>query len=122
MQNNERGYVKIKARRNIMKQIKAIIRPLNLEKVKNALQEMGVNEIWAEEIMVSQRERNGLKKGAALFYRGAELVVDFMTKIKVEIIVADGLVNKVVATINKVAKTDQKEDCRICILPIIEAL
>lgn len=105
-----------------MKLIKAMIRPINLKEVKTALQGMGIKEICAEEILVSQRESNGLKQGEALFYRGAELVTDFMTKMKVEIIVADGLVDMVVATIRKIARTDQKEDCRIYILPLIEAL
>jgi nitrogen regulatory protein PII len=105
-----------------MKMIKALIKPLNLNDVKTALQEMGIDEIWTEEILVSQRESNGLKKGETVLYRGAELVTDFMTKMKVEIIVADGLVDMVVATIRKIARTDQKGDCRIYILPLIEAL
>jgi nitrogen regulatory protein PII len=104
-----------------MKMIKALIRPLNLNEVKTALQGMGIEEIWTEEILVSQRESNGPKKGEALFYRGAELVTDFMAKMKIEIIVADGLVDMVVATIRKIARMDQKGDCRIFILPLIEA-
>jgi len=103
-----------------MKLIEAVIRPLNLEEVETALKEMGVEEIGVEEIMVSRLASNGIKKGEALLYRGAEYVEDFMTKLKVEIIVADGLVDMVVETIRKIARTDQKGDCRIFILPLIE--
>ena len=103
-----------------MKLIEAVIRPLNLEEVETALKEMGVEEIGVEEIMVSRLASNGLTKGEALFYRGAEYVEDFMTKMKVEFIVADGLVDMVVETIRKIARTDQKGDCRIFVLPLIE--
>ena len=105
-----------------MKLIEAVIRPLNLEDVETALKEMGVEEIGVEEIMVSRLASNSFKKGEALFYRGAEYVEDFKTKMKVEIIVADGLVDKVVETIREIARTDRKEDCRIFVLPLIEAL
>jgi len=83
---------------------------------------MGIDEIMVEETMVSQRVNNGFKKGETLLYRGAEYVADFMTKMDVEIIVADGLVDNVVATIRKIVRMDQKGDCKICILPLIEAL
>ena len=107
-----------KAKRSVMKLIEAMIRPLRLAEVKTALQEIGIEEIGVEEIMVSQL----VSKGEALSYRGAEYVPDFMTKMKVEIIAADGLVDKVVETIRKIAWTDRKGDCRIFILPLIEAL
>lgn len=105
-----------------MKLIEAMIRPFNLEEVKTALQEMGIDEIGVEEIMVSQLVSNGFKKGKELFYRGAEYAPDFMTKMKVEIIAADGLVDKIVETIRKIAGTERKGDCRIYILPVIQAL
>ena len=105
-----------------MKLIEAVIRPLNLEQVETALKEMGIEEIGVEEIMVSRLASNGLTKGEALFYRGVEYVANVTTKMKVEIIVVDGLVDKVVATIRKIAGTDRKEDCRIFVLPLIEAL
>jgi len=105
-----------------MKLIEAVIRPLNLEEVETALKDMGVEEIGVEEIMVSRLASDSFKKGEALFYRGAEYVADFMTKMDVEIIVADGLVDNVVATIRKIVRMDQKGDCKICILPLIEAL
>ncbi len=105
-----------------MKLVKAIIRPLSWEKVNTALQEMGIDDMWVDERTVGQVVSNGFKKGEALLYRGAEYVVDFMTKTEVEIIVADGFVDKVVDTIRKIAGTSRKEDCRICILPLIEAI
>ena len=104
-----------------MKLIEAVIRPLNLEEVETALKQMGVEEIGVEEIMVRQLESNNFKKGEASYYRGAEYEPDFMTKMKVEIIAADGLVDKVVETIRKIARTDLKGDCRIYILPLVEA-
>jgi nitrogen regulatory protein P-II 1 len=105
-----------------MKLIEAVIRPLNLEEVETALKDMGVEEIGAEEIMVSQPVSNGSKTKGASFYRGVEYVANVMTKMKVEIIVADGLVDKVVETIRQIARTDRKEDCRIFIHPVVEAL
>ena len=105
-----------------MKLIEAMIRPLNLEEVEIALQDMGIEEIGIEEIMVSQSVSNGLKKGKALLYRGAEYIPDFIARMKVEIIAADGLVDKIVETIRKIAGTERKGDCRIFILPIIKAL
>ena len=105
-----------------MKLVVAMIMPLNLKEVKAAFQEMGIDELWVDEAKVSQLVRNGFKKKEALFYRGTEYVADFVTKMKVEIIVADGLVDKVVETIRKIVGTDRKGDCRICILPLIEAL
>lgn len=104
-----------------MKLIEAMIRPLKLEGVKTALQELGIDEIGVEEIMVSHLLRNGVSKGAESYYRGAEYVPDFMTKMKVEIIAADGLVEKIIETIRTIAGTERKGDCRIFILPLIEA-
>ena len=77
--------------------------------------------MWVDERTVGQVVSNGFKKGETLLYRGAEYVADFMTKTEVEIIVADGFVDKVVEAIRKIAKMSKREDCRICILPLIEA-
>lgn len=101
-----------------MKLIEAVIKPLKMDEVKDALQQLGVEEIGIEEIMVSQ----SFKKKEALFYRGAEYMADFIEKIKVEIIAADDLVEKVIETIIKIADSGQKKDCRIYVLPLIEAL
>ena len=105
-----------------MKLIEAMIRLLNLEEVEIALQDMGIEEIGIEEIMVSQSVSNGLKKGKSLLYRGAEYIPDFIARMKIEIIAADGLVDKIVETIRKIAGPERKGDCRIFILPLIKAL
>jgi len=105
-----------------LKLIEAVIKPGNMDEVKTALQQLGVEEIGVEEIMVSKPVSQDSKKRETIFYRGAEYVTDFMTKIKVEIIAADYLVNKVAETILKIAATGQKSDCRIYILPVIETL
>ena len=101
-----------------MKLIEAVIKPFKMEEMTDALQKLGVEEIGVEEIMVSQR----LKKKETLFYRGAEYVADFIEKIKVEIIAADDLDDKVIETIVKIADTGQKKDCKIYVLPLIKAL
>jgi nitrogen regulatory protein PII len=102
-----------------MKLIEAVIKPVNMDEVKTALQQLGLEEIGVEEIMVSQPVNQGSKP---VFYRGAECVADFIAKIKVEIIAADDLVGKVSQTILKIAATERKRDCRIYILPVLEAL
>jgi nitrogen regulatory protein P-II 1 len=99
-----------------MKLVEAIIRPVDLKEVKAALQDIGI-----EEIMESELISHGGKNGEAMSYRGAEYVVDFIKKIRVEIIAADNLVAKVVKTIRGIAGTERKEDCRIFILSFVEA-
>jgi len=105
-----------------MKLIEAVIRPVNMDEVKTAVQQLGVEEIGIEEIMVSRPASQEGKKRETMFYRGAEYVADFVTKIKVEIIAADNLVGKVAETIVRIAATERKGDCRIYILPIEETL
>jgi len=100
-----------------MKLIEAIIPPVKLEEVNAAMQHLGVEEIMESEII-----SHGSTKVENLSYRGAEYAIDFIKKIKVEMIVADNLVAKVVKTIIDIAKTERKEDCRIFILHFIEAL
>jgi len=103
-----------------LKLIEAVIRPVNMDEVKTAVQKLGVEEISFEEIMVSQSVSEDSKKMEHKFYRGTEYVADFMTKIKIEIIAFDELVGKVVETITKIAATGRKGDCRIYILPVEE--
>jgi nitrogen regulatory protein PII len=103
-----------------MKLIEAVIKPVNMDEVKTALQKLGVEEISFEEIMVSQPVSQDSKKGETMFYRGAEYVSDFITKIKVEIIAVDDLVGRVAEIITRIASTGRKGDCRIYILPIDE--
>jgi nitrogen regulatory protein PII len=100
-----------------MKLIEAIIKPFKLDEVKDALNEIGI-----EGITVSEVKGFGRQKGHTELYRGAEYVVDFIPKVKLEIAVADEQVAKVVETIENTAKTGRIGDGKIFILPLDEAL
>ncbi len=100
-----------------MKFIEAIIKPFKLDEVKDALNEIGI-----EGITVSEVKGFGRQKGHTELYRGAEYVVDFIPKVKLEIAVADELVAKVVETIENAAKTGRIGDGKIFILPLEEAI
>ncbi|ABB30936.1 nitrogen regulatory protein P-II [Geobacter metallireducens RCH3] len=100
-----------------MKLIEAIIKPFKLDEVKDALTEIGV-----EGITVSEVKGFGRQKGHTELYRGAEYVVDFIPKVKIEIAVADEVVAKVVETIENTAKTGRIGDGKIFILPLDEAV
>jgi nitrogen regulatory protein P-II 1 len=101
----------------VMKFIAAIIKPFKLDEVKDALNEIGI-----EGITVSEVKGFGRQKGHTELYRGAEYVVDFIPKVKLEIAVADDLVAKVVQTIEATAKTGRIGDGKIFIMPIDEAV
>jgi nitrogen regulatory protein P-II 1 len=100
-----------------MKLIEAIIKPFKLDEVKDALNEIGI-----EGITVSEVKGYGRQKGHTELYRGAEYVVDFIPKIKLEIVVIDELVTKVVETIENTAKTGRIGDGKIFIIPLEEAI
>ena len=100
-----------------MKLIEAIIKPFKLDEVKDALNEIGI-----EGITVSEVKGFGRQKGHTELYRGAEYVVDFIPKIKMEIAVSDDLVGKVVETIQNTAKTGRIGDGKIFIIPLEEAV
>src|ERR1039457_6429929 len=100
-----------------MKLIEAIIKPFKLDEVKDALNEVGI-----EGITVSEVKGFGRQKGHTELYRGAEYVVDFIPKVKLEIAVNDDLVAKVVETIENTAKTGRIGDGKIFILPLEEAV
>jgi nitrogen regulatory protein P-II 1 len=100
-----------------MKLIEAIIKPFKLDEVKDALNEIGI-----EGITVSEVKGFGRQKGHTELYRGAEYVVDFIPKIKMEIAVSDDLVAKVVETIQNTAKTGRIGDGKIFVIPIEEAI
>ena len=100
-----------------MKLIEAIIKPFKLDEVKDALNEIGI-----EGITVSEVKGFGRQKGHTELYRGAEYVVDFIPKIKLEIAVDDELVAKVVETIENTAKTGRIGDGKIFILPLEDAV
>jgi nitrogen regulatory protein P-II 1 len=100
-----------------MKLVEAIIKPFKLDEVKDALNEIGV-----EGITVSEVKGFGRQKGHTELYRGAEYVVDFIPKVKIEIAIPDDLVAKVVETIETTARTGRIGDGKIFIIPIDEAV
>ncbi|HEU0264572.1 MAG TPA: P-II family nitrogen regulator [Geobacterales bacterium] len=100
-----------------MKLIEAIIKPFKLDEVKDALNEIGI-----EGITVSEVKGFGRQKGHTEVYRGAEYVVDFIPKVKLQIAVADELVAKVVDTIVNTAKTGRIGDGKIFIMPLEDAV
>jgi len=101
----------------LMKKIEAIVKPFKLEEVKDALAEVGI-----EGMTVSEVKGFGRQKGHTEIYRGSEYTVDFLPKIKIEIVVADGQVNGTMAAILKSAKTGKIGDGKIFIYPVEEAV
>lgn len=100
-----------------MKKIEAIIKPFKLDEVKEALQSVGIHGITISEV-----KGFGRQKGHTELYRGAEYVVDFLPKVKVEVVVPDELVQQVVDTILKSAETGRIGDGKIFVLPIEEVI
>ncbi|MRJ06959.1 MAG: transcriptional regulator [Epsilonproteobacteria bacterium] len=96
-----------------MKKIEAIIKPFKLDEVKEALFEIGINGMTVTEV-----KGHGRQQGHTELYRGAEYVVDFLPKIKLEIVVKDEDVDKVVDTIVKTARTGKIGDGKIFVSPI----
>ncbi len=100
-----------------MKKVEAIIKPFKLDEVKQALAEIGVAGLTATEV-----KGFGRQKGHTELYRGAEYVVDFLPKVKVEVVVADALVAKVVEAVERAAKTGRIGDGKIFVVPIDEVI
>ncbi len=100
-----------------MKKVEAIIKPFKLDEVKEALNEIGI-----QGITVSEVKGFGRQKGHTELYRGAEYVVDFIPKIKMEIIASDDIVSKVVETIEQAAKTGRIGDGKIFVTPVEEVV
>ena len=100
-----------------MQKVEAIIKPFKLDEVKEALNGIGI-----QGITVSEVKGFGRQKGHTELYRGAEYVVDFLPKIKVEVVVADDLVGKVTEAIQGAANTGRIGDGKIFIVPVIEAV
>jgi nitrogen regulatory protein P-II 1 len=100
-----------------MRKVEAIIKPFKLDEVKEALNEIGI-----QGITVSEVKGFGRQKGHTELYRGAEYVVDFIPKIKMEIIVADDQVAQVVDVIEEAAKTGRIGDGKIFVTPIDEVV
>jgi len=96
-----------------VKKVEAIIKPFKLDEVKD-----GLNEIGIQGMTVTEVKGFGRQKGHTELYRGAEYVIDFIPKIKIEIVTSDNLVQKVVSTIEKVAKTGKIGDGKIFVYAI----
>ena len=100
-----------------MKKIEAIIKPFKLDEVKDALHEAGVSGITVTEV-----KGFGRQKGHTELYRGAEYVVDFLPKVKVEAVVDDALVDNVVEAITNAARTGRIGDGKIFVSPVEQAV
>ncbi len=100
-----------------MKKVEAIIKPFKLDEVKEALHEIGVQGLTVTEV-----KGFGRQKGHTELYRGAEYVVDFLPKLKLEIVVSDDMLDKVVAAIVEAANTGRIGDGKIFVLPLEEAI
>ncbi|MEQ1547255.1 MAG: P-II family nitrogen regulator [Chakrabartia sp.] len=100
-----------------MKKIEAIIKPFKLDDVKEALHEVGVSGIT-----VTEAKGFGRQKGHTELYRGAEYVVDFLPKVKLEVVVDDDMAARVVEAIAAAAQTGRIGDGKIFVIPVESAL
>jgi nitrogen regulatory protein PII len=100
-----------------MKFIVAIIKPFKLEEVKEALSQLGVQGMTVTEV-----KGFGRQKGHTEIYRGSEYTVDFLPKVKIEVVVSDDLVGKVVESVVKAAKTGKIGDGKVFVLPLEDAV
>ncbi len=100
-----------------MKKIEAIIKPFKLDEVKEALNEIGV-----QGMTISEVKGYGRQKGHKEIYRGAEYVVDFIPKIKIEVVIDADLTDKVMEVIRQAANTNKIGDGKIFVLPVEEAI
>ena len=100
-----------------MKKIECIIKPFKLDEVKEALDDLGIQGITVCEV-----RGFGRQKGHTELYRGAEYVVDFIPKIKIELVIADDLEDQVVEAITEAARTGHIGDGKIFVMPVEEAV
>ena len=100
-----------------MKKVEAIVKPFKLDEVKDALAEVGIQGMTVTEV-----KGFGRQKVHTEIYRGSEYTVDFLPKIKIEIVVPDGLVHQVLEAIEKSAKTGRIGDGKIFVVPVEEAV
>jgi nitrogen regulatory protein P-II 1 len=96
-----------------MKKIEAIIKPFKLDEVKNALHDVGVTGMTVTEV-----KGFGRQKGHTEVYRGAEYVIDFLPKIKIEVVLDDALVERAVQAVMDAARTDKIGDGKIFVVPV----
>ena len=100
-----------------MKKIEAIIKPFKLDEVREVLSELGIMGLTATEV-----KGFGRQKGHTELYRGAEYVVDFLPKVKLDIVVADTMVDKVIDAITTTAKTGKIGDGKIFVMNVEDAI
>ena len=100
-----------------MKMVTAIIKPFKLDEVREALSDIGVQGITVTEV-----KGFGRQKGHTELYRGAEYVVDFLPKVKIEVVVPDGIVEQVIEAVTKAARTGKIGDGKIFVTPIDQAV
>ena len=107
----------LQTRTQPMKKIEAIIKPFKLDDVKNALHEVGVTGMTVTEV-----KGFGRQKGHTEVYRGAEYVIDFLPKLKIEVVLDDGLVERAVQAVQDAARTDKIGDGKIFVVPVDQAI
>nr|WP_242697818.1 P-II family nitrogen regulator [Bordetella holmesii] len=100
-----------------VKQVTAIIKPFKLDEVREALAEVGVSGLTVTEV-----KGFGRQKGHTELYRGAEYVVDFLPKIRVEVVLADDLVDQAIEAVLKAARTGKIGDGKIFVTPVEQAI
>lgn len=100
-----------------MKLITAIVKPFKLDDVREALSEIGVQGITVTEV-----KGFGRQKGHTELYRGAEYVVDFLPKVKIEVAVADGVVDETIEAITKAANTGKIGDGKVFVAPLEQVI
>lgn len=100
-----------------MKKIEAIIKPFKLDEVKEALQEAGIQGLSVTEV-----KGFGRQKGHTELYRGAEYVVDFLPKVKIEVVLTDDMVDAAIEAIIGAARTDKIGDGKIFVTPVEQAI
>ena len=100
-----------------MKKIEAVIKPFKLDEVKDALHEVGL-----QGITVTEAKGFGRQRGHTELYRGAEYVVDFLPKVKIEIVLEDSMVERAIEAISEAAATGRVGDGKIFIVPVEDAI
>jgi nitrogen regulatory protein P-II 1 len=100
-----------------MKKLEAIIKPFKLDEVREALSEIGVNGLTVSEV-----KGFGRQKGHTELYRGAEYVVDFLPKIKIEVVIAETLVDTAIEAIVAAARTGKIGDGKIFVTPVEQVI
>jgi nitrogen regulatory protein P-II 1 len=100
-----------------MKKIEAIVKPFKVDDIKNALNKIGIQGMTVTEV-----KGFGRQKGHTEVYRGAEYKIDFLLKVKIEVVVTDELVNQVTETIEGAAKTGKIGDGKIFLSPVEEVI